>query len=410
MVLRISVILILIIVISTVVILPQSSWQLLGLNGNRIYTFVPDSSGNLYAGTDAGIAKIKTDNVIEILTATANFFDVPSIIFCPSTDMLIASNEQALMTSKDGGDTWATIPTHSNFGLFTLGINLQGTCFAANPVTGMLKSTNGGTTWDSISNYNGGQSGMLISKPGYIFGGLIPGLVRSKDNGKTWDTLPSMIYYTNCFGINKVTGTLFIGIDAITNTSSRALTYRSTDEGDTWKLIDTTGTNIDAIYGAANGILYAGKGEVYRSTDDGITWTKYGTGLPTNVTMQISALAERNGVIYAGDRKFGLYMISSTLTGIRNYQRNDLSFKLNQNYPNPFNPVTTINYSIVKEGHTKISVYNIIGSRVAIIVDENKSAGSYSVQFNANAIPSGVYFYKLESGGFSDIKKLVLMK
>jgi photosystem II stability/assembly factor-like uncharacterized protein len=410
MIKQISVIVILIIITSSIGILPQSSWQLLGLNGKRIYTLVPDSSGNIYAGTDAGLAKIKTNNTIENLAATANFFDVPSMIFCPTTNLLIASNEQFLMTSKDGGDTWATIPTTSNFGLFTLGINTQGTCFAANPVTGILRSTDGGITWDSVSNFSGGLSGMLISKPGYIFGGISPGIVRSKNSRQTWDTIPSMIYYTNCFGMNKVTGTLFIGIDAITNTSSRALTYRSTDEGDTWKLIDTTGTNIDAIYGAANGILYAGKGEVYRSTDDGITWTKYGTGLPSNVTMQISALAERNGVIYAGDRNFGLYAISSTLTGIRNDQRNDLSYKLNQNYPNPFNPVTTINYSIGKEGYTKITVYNILGSRADVLVDENKSAGSHSVQFNASALPSGVYFYKLESGGYSDIKKLILMK
>jgi photosystem II stability/assembly factor-like uncharacterized protein len=410
MIRRISEIVILIITTSSIGILPQSSWQLLGLEGNRIYNLVPDSSGNIYAGTDAGIAKIKTNNTIENLAATANFFDVPSIIFCATTDMLIASNEQALMTSKDGGDNWATIPTHSNFGLFTLGINALGICFAANPITGMLRSTDGGTTWDSVSNYNGGQSGMLISKPGYIFGGLIPGLVRSKDSGKTWDTLHSMIYYTNCFGINKVTGTLFIGIDAISETSSQAWTFRSTDEGDSWKLVDTTGNNIDAIYGAVNGTLYAGKGEVYRSTNDGIIWTKYGTGLPTNVTMQISAFAERNGVLFAGDRHFGLYAISTNLSGIRNDVRNNLSFKLNQNYPNPFNPVTTINYSIGKDGYTKITVYNILGSSVDVLVDEIKSAGSHSVQFNASAIPSGIYFYKLESGGYSEIKKLVLMK
>jgi len=121
-------------------------------------------------------------------------------------------------------------------------------------------------------------------------------------------------------------------------------------------------------------------------------------------------LVERNGVLYGGDRAFGLYAISTTITGIRNDQHKDFSFKLNQNYSNPFNPTTTINYSIGKEGHTKISVYNITGSRVAVLVDENKSAGNYSVQFNASVLPSGVYFYKLESGGYSDIKKLVLMK
>jgi len=107
-----------------------------------------------------------------------------------------------------------------------------------------------------------------------------------------YTSLDDLLY--KLFGMNPTTGTIFIGVDAISETSSQAWTFRSTDEGDTWKLVDTTGTNIDAIYGAANGILYAGKGEVYRSTDDGLTWAKFGTGLPTDVTMQISALVERN--------------------------------------------------------------------------------------------------------------------
>ena len=218
---RFSVCLILFIPFSTG-ILPQSSWQVLGLSGKRIYTLVPDLSGNIYAGTDAGIAKIKTDNTIENLAATANFFDVPSIIFSPIANLLIASDEQSLLSSKDSGETWTAIPTHSMFGLFKLAINSPGTCFAANPLAGMLRSTDGGITWDSISNYNGGLSGMLISRSDYIFGGTIPGLISSKDNGQTWDTLHSMIYYTNCFGMNPTTGTIFIGVDAISETSSQA--------------------------------------------------------------------------------------------------------------------------------------------------------------------------------------------
>jgi hypothetical protein len=210
--------------------------------------------------------------------------------------------------------------------------------------------------------------------------------------------------------MNPVTGTLFIGIDAITNTSSRALTYRSTDEGDTWKLVDTTGYNIDAIYGAANGTLYAGKGEVYRSTNDGITWTKFGTGLPTNETMQIEALIERKGVLYVGDRVWGLYSISTTPTGIRNEQQNDFSFRLNQNYPNPFNPSTTINYSLQRAGNVKLTIYNSLGSKVATLVNEYKSLGSYSVQFNGSNLASGIYLYRLESGNYSATKKFIMLK
>ena len=210
--------------------------------------------------------------------------------------------------------------------------------------------------------------------------------------------------------MNPVTGTLFIGVDDISNISSRALTFRSTDEGDTWKLVDTTGTNIDAIYGAPNGYMFAGKGEVYRSINDGLTWSKFGTGLPTNNTMQIEALVERNGILYAGDRVWGLYSISTTPTGISKEQQSDYSFRLNQNYPNPFNPTTTINYSLAKEGNVKLTVYNSIGSKVATIVNENKPAGNYTVQFNGNNLASGIYLYRLESGKYNAAKKFILLK
>jgi hypothetical protein len=85
-------------------------------------------------------------------------------------------------------------------------------------------------------------------------------------------------------------------------------------------------------------------------------------------------------------------------------------FSLSQNYPNPFNPSTTINYSVAKEGFVSLTVYNLIGSKVATLVSEYQSSGKYSVQFDGSKLASGIYFYKLESGKFSAFKKLILMK
>jgi hypothetical protein len=85
-------------------------------------------------------------------------------------------------------------------------------------------------------------------------------------------------------------------------------------------------------------------------------------------------------------------------------------FNLAQNYPNPFNPVTTINYSVAQEGLVKLNVYNSIGSNVATLVNENKPAGHYSIQFNGSSLASGIYLYRLESGNFSADKKLILLK
>lgn len=85
-------------------------------------------------------------------------------------------------------------------------------------------------------------------------------------------------------------------------------------------------------------------------------------------------------------------------------------FILFQNYPNPFNPSTSINYVLKSSGMTKLSVYDILGKLVAVVEDEYKPAGSYLVRFDGSHLPSGVYIYRLESGGYTTSKKFILMK
>jgi hypothetical protein len=85
-------------------------------------------------------------------------------------------------------------------------------------------------------------------------------------------------------------------------------------------------------------------------------------------------------------------------------------YALEQNYPNPFNPSTTINYSIAEAGLVKISVYNLLGQEVALIINEFKEAGLHTVTFNAATLPSGAYFYRIETPQFKQIKKMLLAK
>jgi len=86
------------------------------------------------------------------------------------------------------------------------------------------------------------------------------------------------------------------------------------------------------------------------------------------------------------------------------------SYELSQNYPNPFNPATVINYQLPKAGHVTLRIYNTIGREVAKLIDEEKQAGSYHVEFNASSLPSGVYFYQLECNDFKAIKKMAFIK
>ncbi len=85
-------------------------------------------------------------------------------------------------------------------------------------------------------------------------------------------------------------------------------------------------------------------------------------------------------------------------------------YYLHQNYPNPFNPSTTIRFSVRKNGHTSLRVFDVLGREVATLVNETKPAGTYDVKFNANHLSSGVYFYRLQVGSFIETKKMMLIK
>jgi hypothetical protein len=90
-------------------------------------------------------------------------------------------------------------------------------------------------------------------------------------------------------------------------------------------------------------------------------------------------------------------------TGLKN-------FMLYQNFPNPFNPTTIINYSIPKSGLVTIIIYDIHGREIKKLVNEEKSAGNYSLRFSGANLSSGIYFYRMQSGSFVETKKLILLK
>ncbi|HEX9740301.1 MAG TPA: T9SS type A sorting domain-containing protein, partial [Ignavibacteriaceae bacterium] len=85
-------------------------------------------------------------------------------------------------------------------------------------------------------------------------------------------------------------------------------------------------------------------------------------------------------------------------------------YKLSQNYPNPFNPVTVISYQVPVKSFVSLKVYDIIGREIQSLVNEEKDAGKYEIHFDASSLSSGVYFYKIKSDSYSEIKKMVLIK
>ncbi len=112
----------------------------------------------------------------------------------------------------------------------------------------------------------------------------------------------------------------------------------------------------------------------------------------------------------SGGYNLNYFMFSPNATGVKNEKNHEFTFSLNQNFPNPFNPNTEIKYSIPSRSFVTLKVYNILGNEVKTLVNENKDAGEYSINFNANNLPSGVYFYRISAGNYTSLKKMILLK
>lgn len=105
-------------------------------------------------------------------------------------------------------------------------------------------------------------------------------------------------------------------------------------------------------------------------------------------------------------------LILFTNDGIVKVEEENISevFALYQNYPNPFNPETSLQYAVGSRQYVTLKVYDVLGNEISILVNEEKSSGTYEVKFNADDLPSGLYFYTLSSGSYSETKKMILIK
>ncbi|HMT10084.1 MAG TPA: T9SS type A sorting domain-containing protein, partial [Ignavibacteria bacterium] len=164
-----------------------------------------------------------------------------------------------------------------------------------------------------------------------------------------------------------------------------------------------------------------GNPEIYynRSTNRGVTWIPDVrlTNNPWFSSSPSAAVLDSAVFIVWHDNRDGNYEVyfkknpTGNPIGIQQTSTEVPSgFELSQNYPNPFNPATNIKISVPKSEFVRLSVYDVTGKEVAALVNEKLSAGVYNVDFNASELSSGVYFYRLTSGSFTDVKKMTLVK
>ncbi|MCH7964830.1 MAG: T9SS type A sorting domain-containing protein [Bacteroidetes bacterium] len=159
--------------------------------------------------------------------------------------------------------------------------------------------------------------------------------------------------------------------------------------------------------------LFVNKGERWEKkhkiypSDEVNTRTFGYRGIITEDKIFIGALGTKVNNIRSG----AVYVYASMPLSVdKNYTLNPKDFYLSQNYPNPFNPTTNISYSISQRSFVTLKIYDVLGNEVTTLINKEVRAGSYEVEFDANNLPSGIYFYQIRAGAFVDTKKLVLMK
>ncbi|HMQ79919.1 MAG TPA: T9SS type A sorting domain-containing protein [Ignavibacteria bacterium] len=199
--------------------------------------------------------------------------------------------------------------------------------------------------------------------------------------------------------------------------------YKSTNQGITWANItgnipDVPLSDIVVHPSNPNKLFLGTQLGCYRSTNGGVNWHRWNNGMPdATVITELSYIDSANaGKFYIVAATYGRGIIIREASGddpngIQPISGNiPTAFSLDQNYPNPFNPVTNIKFGIPKAGNVKIVIYDISGREVTRLVDRELKAGYYNADFNAANLASGVYFYRLESKDFTDVKKMVLVK
>ena len=375
--------------------------------------FLLASGSDILCGTDDGVY-ISTD----IGTSwTADNNGLPNNRYVDCLDLigdkvfLGLDGGYGFYYSTDNGKNWNMINTNPSLIVNCLVSN--GSDIFAGTGSGIYLSTDNGTNWNAVNNGlpdNSIVTSMAISGSNIFAEVTYQGVYISSDNGLNWTSanngLPITIECLLANGNNIFAGTEN-GI------------YLSTDNGTNWTAMNNGFMNIPVVYSLlsfgnnifAGGTAFSGRG-IFLSTDNGTNWTAVNNGLPD--ATGIYSMAVMNNTLIGSTRNFGIFrrlLSEMVLTDIKNNQSNlPSNFTLQQNYPNPFNPSTTIIYEIRSESKVKLVIYNIMGEKVAELVNAFQKPGKYSVKWNAKDFACGVYIYQIKSNEFTQSKKLILLK
>jgi hypothetical protein len=261
----------------------------------------------------------------------------------------------------------------------------------------ITKSIDGGTTWTN-STLHEGVSKKIVELNGAFYIRTYAGIHKSTDLCETFTTLTGA-------PVSSKDGALIASNNILICGLRDSTIHISNDAGTTWTLNATTYEPY--CYEVINGVLYQGTFDrkVFKSTDNGTTWINLtGTGITSD---GVKSFAIFKGNLYAS-ASYTLFRTS--IPASINEQIISFDFTLQQNYPNPFNPTTKIQYAIPSAQFVTLKIYDLLGCEIITLVNEHKQAGNYVVNFNGENLPSGIYFYSLQTGGLHQTKQMLIVK
>lgn len=375
-------------------------------------------------------------------------YDIKGIRMTASLGFAVAASPDSvkglLLKTTDGGQNWQHIDIGnfrpSAFEWFSGSLII----IASNDVSNILRTTDGGMSFfEQLPAGNDKYNGMGIRNTEIFFFAGNNGIYGTANGGDVWDILfqdpgcnmKDIKFSSNSIGVcvgtkcaRTTSGgefwgiiegmTNFHGAFALSNVVFACGDYdkgimRSGNSGAAWSTVYTgvpSDTAFYAITGSGSSMFVVGAGgKILRSTNSGLNWSPQVSGVSTSLT-EVSIVSGLTGWV-AGKNGVILKTITGGLTNVTQTSSEvPEEFSVSQNYPNPFNPETKISFSLPKSSFVKLCVYDASGKIVSDLVNENKLPGSYEVIFNGSSLSSGVYYYKFTSNGFSQTKKMLLVK
>ncbi len=331
-----------------------------------------------------------------------NDIDILSIVKLDSR--ILAGTWNGFIQSTDDGTTWNDFtPTGIPDDSAIWSIAMINTTLFAGTTGNVYKSTDDGNTWTEVSPgiaVDAHITSIVASGDNIYAGSASQGVFKFTNNETSWTTINSNLTDTHISQLLILGDKLF----AVTLTGI----FISDNSGTSWVADPSVLKNINCLV-AVNNQLIAGTEDdgAYLSIDNGVTWTSFNSGMPADT--RIWSLAVSSEGIFAGTSS-GIWVTDSP-TGVNAESEISLPlpFTLKQNYPNPFQSSTNISFSIPYKSFVSLKVYDRLGREVAAILSEEITEGYHTRKWNAANMTSGIYFYRLQAGSFTETKKLILL-